>query len=145
MCISSNLIILWKQSGTPTINCINVGSHKVLKYDLKRPLAFFHMSYTIYKMPSYKKVYLYNILELEVIDVSYTWLSTIHRCIFYIAFNTSCMRFIHHTVYKHVCCYITFDPIHHLTVMTNKIEATITLVWFGHPCKHTILIVSYSF
>jgi hypothetical protein len=27
----------------------------------------------------------------------------------------------------------------------QKLEATLTLVWFGHHCKHTILIVSYSF
>jgi hypothetical protein len=26
----------------------------------------------------------------------------------------------------------------------QKIDATLTMVWFGHHSKHTILIVSYS-
>jgi hypothetical protein len=33
--------------------------------------------------------------------------------------------------------------IHHLTVRT-KIEETLTMMWCGHDCKHTILIVSYT-
>jgi len=27
----------------------------------------------------------------------------------------------------------------------QKIEVTLTMVWFGYHCKHTILIVSYNF
>jgi hypothetical protein len=116
MCISSNLIILWKKSGAPTINFINVDSHKVLKYDLKRLLAFFHLSCTFYKMSFYKKVYLYNILELEVMDVSYTWPSTIHRCILYIAFNPSC---IHASYTSHRRCMLLYHIRSHLTSNTE--------------------------
>jgi len=28
-------------------------------------------------------------------------------------------------------------------VISEGIEATLSLMWFGHHCKHTILIVSY--